>query len=207
MSLRAGDDQFAECEGPQEDRIRGNGRDHRRTAPPNQPPLADIRKAVGQQLLVQALPAGSAARRARAILREILASAGVDAEDMADAETSVGELAANADSHAPGPYELRIVMAGGRPSWCEVVDGDRDPSQIEKILQRLRHKPDTHIHGDAESIDAERVAELLSESGHGLLIVHRLSGGRCRAFPTVACSTGLPGKAVAFALPTAGSAM
>ncbi|MGJ6961662.1 hypothetical protein ACSDR0_07085 [Streptosporangium sp. G11] len=42
---------------------------------------------------------------------------------------------------------------------------------------------------------------LLAENGRGLLLVHRLSQGRCHVHPTTTHTTGTPGKAVIFALP------
>jgi anti-sigma regulatory factor (Ser/Thr protein kinase) len=147
----------------------------------------------GHRLIVRVLPAGRAARRARAIVRDVLRNADVGEADVTDVELAVGELAANADIHACGPYELRIVVAGEHPVWCEVVDGDQDLAGIPEIFAKL--------HQGAMPGDCLRAGEAPQESGHGLAIVYRVSGGRCGAFPTVTCATGQPGKAVAFALP------
>lgn len=153
----------------------------------------DGRPCPGHDLTVHVLPDGRAARTARAIVREALRDAGVRESEVTDAELAVGELAANADTHAWGPYELRIVLAGGHPAWCEVVDADQRLAGIPDTFTKLRsHTAPDPVH-----------AEDPRESGRGLAIVHRLSGGRCRAFPAMMHTTGLTGKAVAFALPAA----
>lgn len=146
-------------------------------------------------LIVRVLPDGQAARWARALVREVLKDADVPESEIADAELAVGELAANADTHSYGPYEMRLLLAGGYPVWCEVIDADEDITGIPEILAKLRLNP---------SPASVHVEEPPQESGHGLMIVHRLSGGRCGVFPTVMHTTGLPGKAVAFALPGSG---
>jgi anti-sigma regulatory factor (Ser/Thr protein kinase) len=115
----------------------------------------------------------------------------VDASDVEDAELAVGELAANAVSYAAEPYEIRFVFIAGRPIWCEVIDGDEDLAGIPQMFAELRNA----------DVGAQTPDEVPQENGHGLAIVHRLSGGRCKAYPTIACATGRPGKAVAFALP------
>ncbi|MET8051613.1 ATP-binding protein [Streptosporangium sp. NPDC005286] len=142
----------------------------------------------GYHVLVKALRPGSAAHRARAVIRRVLQDVGFDGEDLSDAESAVAELAANAEEHGWQPFELRVVFVDGEPSWCEVVDGDRDLGAIPAVLDRLRSSGDE--------------PELLAERGRGLLLVHALSEGRCRAYPTRICATGTPGKAVGFALPT-----
>lgn len=139
------------------------------------------------RVLVKVLRTGSAAHRARTVVRQVLQDAGVDDEGVSDAESAVAELAANAETHARRPYELRIVSVDGLPAWCEVVDGDEDLADIPMILRELR--------------TSDPFALWLKESGRGLLIVHRLSAGRCGAYPTRTYATGIPGKAVAFALP------
>ncbi|WP_378325581.1 ATP-binding protein [Actinomadura fibrosa] len=141
-----------------------------------------------------ALPEEQAPRLARKILRGTLVNAVVGESDVDDAELVVGELAANAISHSAGPYELRFVTIDGHPAWCEVVDGGRDLAGIPQILESLHRNamPEEQAHQD----------DLQQESGRGLAIVHRLTGGRCRAYPTVISATGQPGKAVAFALPS-----
>jgi anti-sigma regulatory factor (Ser/Thr protein kinase) len=155
--------------------------------------------AIGQSasdhwLLVRVLPPGLAAHRARLVVRQVLTDAGVGESDVYDAELAVGELGANADRHTGRPYELRIVMIGGRPVWCEVVDDDPDLGPVAAVFDRLREA----------CTDRTDPSEVPAEGGYGLLMVHRLSGGRCWAFPTIACTTGAVGKAVAFALPIGG---
>ncbi|MBG0818672.1 hypothetical protein [Planomonospora sp. ID82291] len=144
----------------------------------------------GHRILVRLLRPGTAARRARAVIREVLLWSGIDAGSIGDAESAVAELAANAEAYARCPYELRVVFDGGRPAWCEVVDGDPDLGGIPAVLDRLRTGGD------------EPALGLFGERGRGLLLVHLLSEGRCRAYPTRTCATGTSGKAVAFALPT-----
>ncbi|WP_182883928.1 ATP-binding protein [Microbispora sp. H10949] len=139
------------------------------------------------RVLVKVLRPGSAAHRARTVVRQVLQAAGVDDEGVSDAESAVAELAANAETHARRPYELRIVTVDGLPAWCEVVDGDEDLADIPRILRELR--------------TSDPFTLWLRESGRGLLMVHRLSAGRCGAYRTRTYATGIPGKAVAFALP------
>ncbi|MCW2879350.1 MAG: hypothetical protein JWQ95_3450 [Sphaerisporangium sp.] len=140
------------------------------------------------RVLVTRLRAGSASRRARAAVREALSRAGVTADGIGDTEIIVAELAANAEKHACGPYELRIHCLSGIPMWCEMVDGGHELGEIPAMLAYLH---------TAEEIDLRPFAE----SGRGLFLAHRLSGGRCYAYPTTMSVGGTAGKAVAFALP------
>lgn len=145
-------------------------------------------------LLVRVLRPGSAAHRARAVVRQVLGGVGVGERGMCDAESAVAELAANAEIHARPPYELRIISVGGVPTWCEVVDGDPGTERVSMILRELE--------------TGDPVTQWFLESGRGLLMVRRLSGSRCHVYPTRVCTTGAPGKAIAFALPLpAGSAV
>ncbi|WP_440099317.1 ATP-binding protein [Streptosporangium sp. H16] len=139
--------------------------------------------------LVEVLQPGSASRRARAVVREVLREAGLDDDAVSDAETIVAELAANAERHACPPYELRVLGLDGAPAWCEVVDGDPDLHEVRIILDLLHSVEEIGL-------------PLLAENGRGLLLVHRLSQGRCHVHPATAHTTGTPGKAVTFALPT-----
>ncbi|MFG2091830.1 ATP-binding protein [Spirillospora sp. NPDC048824] len=148
-------------------------------------------ECAGFRLEAHDLPDERTARHARAAVREVLRNVGADESDVDDAELAVGELAANAVSYASGPYEIRFVIVAGRPAWCEVVDGDDDLFGIPEIFEKLHR---------TEASDCV-LEEAPQDSGHGLAIVHRLSGGRCKAYPTIVSSTGRPGKAVAFALP------
>ncbi|MFI6452814.1 ATP-binding protein [Streptosporangium amethystogenes] len=139
--------------------------------------------------LVKVLPPGSASRRARAVIREVLQDAGLPGDDIDSAELIVAELAANAEKHARPPYELRIYHLDGVPTWCEIVDGDPDPHEIVIILGLLNSVREIGL-------------PLLAENGRGLLLVHRLSHGHCHVHATTTYTTATPGKAVAFALPT-----
>ncbi len=140
------------------------------------------------RVLVRLLTPGTVAHRARAVLRDVLLQAGADDESAGDAESAVAELAANAEAYACGPYELRVAFVDDRPVWCEVVDGDPDLNGIPGMLDRLR--------ADGGDFDLD----VFEEHGRGLLLVHLLSKGRCLAYPTRTCLSGVPGKAVAFAL-------
>ncbi|MFC7383161.1 ATP-binding protein [Sphaerisporangium rhizosphaerae] len=170
------------------------------------------------QVVVTTLRAGSASRCARAAVREVLAAAGVDGDDIGDAEIIVAELAANSETHARGPYEVRVHCLSGIPMWCEVVDGGHDLGHVTAVLARLQQDDDAPGeaddpgraagHGEDEGPgraagSGPEVVDLapFSESGRGLLLAHRLSNGHCYAYPTTMSAGGGAGKAVAFALP------
>ncbi|WP_424528243.1 ATP-binding protein [Sphaerisporangium viridialbum] len=142
--------------------------------------------------LVEVLKHGSAARQARAAIRDVLRKADVKEDRIADVEMIVAELAANAERYATEPYELQILSVHGVPVWCEIVDGSPDLERVAALLDRLRTFKETDL-------------PLLAENGRGLLIAHKLAGGDCEVYPTGSSSTGVPGKAVGFALPTAPS--
>lgn len=129
-----------------------------------------------------ALPNGSAARHARKLIEQLLTDAGLVGGPVDDAVTIVAELAANAEIHGAHPYELRVVMVGNLPVWCEVVDADGGVADVAE-----------HLHLGK--------AAVMAESGRGLPMVATLSGGRCAVYPTTAMTTDAVGKAVAFALP------
>ncbi|WP_405139947.1 ATP-binding protein [Sphaerisporangium sp. NBC_01403] len=152
---------------------------------PDQEPSADDRDI---RVLVRILPYGSAARRARTVIRDVLQQAGLARDAVIDAEIIVGELAANAERHARQPYELRVFHIGGVPTWCEVVDGDPEPEKIRHAFQRLSTLPEPDL-------------SLLAENGRGLLMTYELSQGHCQAYRTTTITTDAPAKAVAFALP------
>lgn len=156
------------------------------------------RRSGVHQVLVRVLRPGSAAQHARVLLREVLQAAGVDGERRGDAELVVTELAANAELHARGPVELRVVTAAGTPVWCEVADGLPDLAGLPAVLDRLAAAGE-------EDAGTDLAADLAAweENGRGLLLAQRLSGGFCCAYPTPLFSTGQPGKAVAFPLPAA----
>ncbi|MFI6457187.1 ATP-binding protein [Streptosporangium amethystogenes] len=160
------------------------------------PPRADLggQYATGEQpgdvrVMVRVLQPGSASRRARAILREVLQNTGLDEDAISDAELVVAELAANAEKHARPPYELRVISVDAVPTWCEISDGDPDLYEIGLIFNLLH------------SVD-EIGLPLLAENGRGLLLAHRLSHGHCHVHATTTLTTGTPAKAVTFALPT-----
>ncbi|GAT68496.1 hypothetical protein PS9374_04161 [Planomonospora sphaerica] len=146
-------------------------------------------------MLVILLQPGSASRRARAVVREALRAECLPDADITDAETVVAELAANAETHARPPYEIRIFNLADVPTWCELVDGDPDLGWIPAILDRSGKQTVLDLFPGTD-------AGLLSESGRGLFLVRELTDGHCRAYTTTAFTTGVPAKAVAFALPT-----
>ncbi|MEV7968896.1 ATP-binding protein [Sphaerisporangium sp. NPDC088356] len=156
---------------------------------PGQEPAATVQNR-DIRVLVKLLPHGSAARRARTVIREVLRQAGLDDDAITDAEIIGSELAANAEKHAHPPYELRVYHVDGIPTWCEVVDGDPEPNKIRDALHRLSTLPEPDL-------------SLLAENGRGLLLTYELSQGHCQAYRTTTITTEAPGKAVAFALPTA----
>ncbi|MET8154861.1 ATP-binding protein [Sphaerisporangium sp. NPDC005289] len=156
---------------------------------PDEPPAAAARHR-DIRVLVKVLQPGSAARRARTVVREVLREAGVGDDAITDAEIVVAELAANAERHGQRPYELRVFRIDGVPTWCEIVDGDPGPEKISDAFQRLATLPEPDL-------------LLLAENGRGLLLTYELSQGHCQAYRTTTTTTDSPGKAVGFALPTA----
>ncbi len=151
--------------------------------------IDDWKPLGGYQVLVRVLQAGTASRRARSVIREVLSRAGGDHQEIDDAENAVAELAANAEEHGRPPFELRIVFVDGEPSWCEVVDADRNLKGVSATLDQLR------ACGDEPDLS------LFEERGRGLLLVHALSAGRCWVYPTRMCATATLGKAIGFVLP------
>lgn len=145
---------------------------------------SDVTSPVVPRWHVQAwaLPAGTAARHARRLIEQLLTDGGFAGGPLDDAVTVVAELAANAEVHAAHPYELRVVMIGSRPIWCEVVDAD---GRVADVAEHLN--PGT--------------TAAMAESGRGLAMVATLSGGRCAVYPATAITTDAVGKAVAFAFP------
>ncbi|MER5646813.1 ATP-binding protein [Streptosporangium sp. NPDC002524] len=133
------------------------------------------------------LPPGSAARRARELLREQLCKPPLTAGMLAELEVVVSELATNATRHAPGPYELRLLHDHGLPVRAEVVDAGAGAALIEHLLDRPLPVP-------------ERVDDL-ELGGRGLRIVAELTHGRCGAHWTRLCGTGRLGTGVWFDLP------
>ncbi len=138
------------------------------------------------RMLARVLDPGHAARQARTALEGMLRGAGLDEMAVFDAKLAVAELAGNAERHGSPPYEMRVFIVDGDPVWCEVIDGDPDLRQVTAGL-----------HGPGPS-----GAEPLPEHGRGLLLLRELSDGHCLAYPATTSCTGVPGKAVAFGLPT-----
>jgi anti-sigma regulatory factor (Ser/Thr protein kinase) len=158
-----------------------------------QPRQRDRTQANGCDLYVRAwcLPPGSAARRARSLLRACLQCHLTDEDLLNDLEAIVDELAANAWQHACGPCEMRVAWHQGTPVLCEITDAGDAASEL---TERLRQA------GEAPESTGTDIGALL-EGGRGLAIVARLTGGRCGARQAHLLSTGQPGTSVWFAIP------
>ncbi len=144
------------------------------------------------------LPPGSAARRARSLLRDCLGPHVTDGELTDDLESVVDELAANAWQHACGPCEMRVVCHQGIPVVCEITDAGDSASELTKRLRQAADLTTDPTDGDIGA---------LLEGGRGLSIVARLTNGRCGARQARLLSTGQPGTSVWFALPASRSAI
>lgn len=140
------------------------------------------------------LPPGSAARRARSLLRACLRAHLTDGELTDDLEAVVDELAANAWQHACGPCEMRVVWHQGAPVLCEITDAGDAASELAK---RLRQAGELTTDTTGTDIGA------LLEGGRGLAIVARLTSGHCGARQARLLSTGQLGTCVWFAIPAA----
>ncbi|MFF5260489.1 ATP-binding protein [Actinomadura viridis] len=143
------------------------------------------------------LPGDRAEHRARDIVRNLLAGAGISAEGIADTELVVAELATNGIRHAAPPYELRVLFAGSRlrPIWCELADADPFLGRIPELLREPSR--------NGEPDDLDTLIAGLSLGGRGLSLVHALTAGRCLAYPTSTCARPGVGKAIGFAFPEA----
>lgn len=115
--------------------------------------------------------------RARRLVLNALTSAGV-ITGLPDAELAVDELVANARLHAPGPYELRILI-GRAFVKIAVMDGGGDHAELARRLLRAA---------------AGGLAD--GESGRGLQIVTGLFPGSWGAEPTSTCTGLTPAKQV-----------
>ncbi|MEV4249542.1 ATP-binding protein [Streptosporangium canum] len=119
------------------------------------------------RLTAWCLPPGSAARRARELLRAQLYGLPITAAGLDELEIVVSELATNATHYAPGPYELRLLHDHGLPIRAEVVDTGAGATLIAYLLNRPLPVP-------------ERLDDL-ELGGRGLRIVTELTHGRCGA--------------------------
>jgi hypothetical protein len=115
--------------------------------------------------------------RARGLIASILAGAGTVAR-LPDVELAVHELVANARLHAPGPYELRILLGRGSVKIA-VMDGGGDHAELGPGLLRAAS-------GEPAG----------GESGRGLQIVTGLFPGSCGVEPTATCIGMTPAKQV-----------
>ncbi|MFF3439504.1 ATP-binding protein [Streptosporangium sp. NPDC002721] len=129
----------------------------------------------------------NAARRARRLLRDLLSRPPFAAHEVAELEVVVTELATNAGSYAPGPYELRVLHDHDLPIRAEVADAGSGVPLIERLLHRPFTTP-----GQVDELEL---------GGRGLRIVHEFTAGRCGARWTRLCGTGQIGTGVWFDLP------
>ncbi|WP_329424913.1 ATP-binding protein [Streptosporangium sp. NBC_01495] len=139
------------------------------------------------RVAVWRLPQSDTARRARRLLRDLLSRPPFAAHEVAELEVVVTELATNAGSYAPGPYELRVLHDHDLPIKVEVADAGGGVPLIERLL----HRPFT----------APGHVDELELGGRGLRIVNEFTAGRCGARWTRLCGTGQIGTAVWFDLP------
>jgi hypothetical protein len=123
--------------------------------------------------------------RARRLVASILAGAGTVAR-LPDVELAVHELVANARLHAPGPYELRILLGQGSVKIA-IMDGGGDHAELGRRLLRVAS-------GEPAG----------GESGRGLQIVTGLFPGSCGAEPTATCTGMTPAKQVWIEIETPG---
>lgn len=121
--------------------------------------------------IVRCLSGPQPEHRARRIVADALAAAGVKAE-LPDVELAVNELVTNARQHVPGPYELRIVFERASVKVA-VVDGGADHAEPARRL-----------------LDAAAGGVADGESGRGLQIVTGLFPGSWGTGPAATC-TGL----------------
>jgi hypothetical protein len=125
--------------------------------------------------IIRCLHGSRPERRARRLVVSILTGAGL-VTGLPDIELAVDELVANARLHAPGPYELRILLAQAFVKIA-VMDGGGDHAELgRRLLQAV----------------GRELAE--GESGRGLQIVTGLFPGSCGAEPTSTCTGLTPAK-------------
>lgn len=115
--------------------------------------------------------------RARRLVAGVLAKVG-SKDAVPDVELAVNELVANALQHAPGPYELRIIVTSAAVKIA-VMDGGDDHADLAR---RLAHAGVGMPSG--------------GETGRGLQIVSGLFPGSCGAEPTYTCTGIRPAKQV-----------
>ncbi|SDI11887.1 Histidine kinase-like ATPase domain-containing protein [Sinosporangium album] len=160
-------------------------------APPAAPSAFAVRQsAPGRPYRVSAwcLLPRDAPRRARRLLRSRLI--GLSPAVVDDLELVLSELASNAVTHAPGPYELRILYEDGLPIRVEVADSGNSARTVDRLL----HRPG----------DAFAAVDTLADGGRGLRIVAACTGGWCGARQVRLYGTGRLGTGVWFSLPTPG---
>lgn len=114
---------------------------------------------------------------ARRVVTSLLAVLGISGEARDDAELAISEIAVNARLHAPGPYQLRVLVRRDDVRF-EVADGGAGHAPIARRLA-----------APAPS------APSLAEHGRGLRIVGALFPGACGARPALVGS-GQAGKGV-----------
>lgn len=129
------------------------------------------------QVFIRCLHGPRPERRARRLVTEVLAGAGVQAE-LPDVELAVGELVTNARLYAPGPYELRILFDRAFVKIA-VMDSGADHAELARKFRQAA------AGGAADG-----------ESGRGLQIVTGLFPGSCGTEPASTCTGRTPAKQV-----------
>jgi anti-sigma regulatory factor (Ser/Thr protein kinase) len=124
--------------------------------------------------------------RARRAVTSLLTGLGVSAERRDEAEVAITELVVNAERHAPGPRELRIVTRSDAVTFA-VADGGGDHALIARVLA-----------------DPGDGVEWFEEHGRGLQIVAALfpeaCGARLCAGPPQPAQPARPAKEVWFSV-------
>ena len=153
-------------------------------------PVGEVSRDCSLRMVAWCLPPAMAPRRARTLLRTVLAPCVWDEGRIGQAELVASELATNALRHASRPYEMRVWRHGRLPVLCEIADSSPD---LNGIPGHLRCPQST-----GAGIEANL---LLAERGRGLGIVAEMTSGLCGAYTTTLLGTGGRGKSVWFVLP------
>ena len=130
-------------------------------------------------LLKRCLPAKLARKEARLLL----AGLNVPADQAFQIEEAVAELATNAESYTPPPWQMRVYL-DHRWLWLGVFDADARTTRSLRNLLRGATRP-----------------ELLQEHGRGLYLVREACSGACWVRPALADAEGALGKEVLLRFP------
>lgn len=144
-------------------------------------PFPDADKCICQLAMLRSrLPV----RLARRETRLVLTALDISDDQVFEIEEAVAELATNAQSYAPPPWQLRIYL-DHRWLWVGVFDaGARTRWALSDLLRRATAAPDPcHLHG------------------RGLFLTRQACGGACWVRPAVEEIGGVPGKEVLLRFP------